>query len=290
MSKPDVFVFEVSEGNFNDLVILNSHKLPVVVAFMDMSIGTCIQMERDLTALATELAGQFVFAMVDIDMQPDLTKTYDIQNVPSLKMFKDGEIIHQEVGLMQKDELAALLKTFGIYRQTDDMRAKARELHLNGDTPAAIVLLTEAIQKDPTNTSVAMDMAQVMLDVNLLDQALDLFNRLPNKDKESDTGRALIGQITFKQLAAKTEGKSTLVSKLMSQPDNHDIRFDLAICHVAEHNYLDAMESLFDIFQKDPDYKQGAAREMIVNLTNMLEPNEPELAGSFRKRMANELS
>ena len=290
MSNTDVFIFEVSESNFDNLVIQNSQQLPVLVMFMDVSLGTCIQMDQMIEELANDLAGQFIFAKVDVDMQPDLTQQYAIENVPSLKLFKAGEVVHSEVGLMQKEELADLLKSFGIYRASNEMREQAKQLHLDGNTPAAINLLTEAIQQDPTNSLVAMDMVQVMLDINLLEPALNLFNRLPNADKESDTGRALIGQLTFKQLAEKTAGKSELMAKLATESENHDIRFDLAICQVAEHSYLEAMDSLFAIFEQDPEYKQGAAREMIVNLTNMLEPNEPQLAGSIRKRMANQLS
>jgi putative thioredoxin len=47
------------------------------------------------------------------------------------------------------------------------------------------------------------------------------------------------------------------------------------------------MDHLFAILQKDPEYKQGAAREMIISLINMLAPNEPVLAQEFRRRLGN---
>lgn len=290
MSQQNTYIFEVSENNFDQIVLENSNKLPVFVEFMDPSIGSCIAMEHTLSSLAKTYAGQFIFATLDIALYPEMAARFKMINVPSLLIFRDNTLVQTEVGLMEQDELIILLKSHGIFKESDDLRAQAREKHLSGDTPAAIQLLTEAIQKDPGNTLVAMDMIQVMLDIDLLDQALALYNKLPNTDKETELGRALVGQITFKQLAAKTDGKTALLERLSRNLHDHDARFDLAICLVAEHNYPQAMENLFEILVEEPEYKQGAAQEMIVNLVNMLEPNDPETAQAFRRKLGATLS
>lgn len=290
MSQQDAYIFEVRAENFNDLVLLNSYKLPVVVEFMGVYSGPCVALEQTLSNYAREFAGQFVFAKVDIDEQPALMEQYQIQNLPTVKVFKDTEVVRTEEGQMQEQEVAAMLRDLGIYRQSDELREQAREKHLAGDIPAAIQLLTEAIQMDPANTRVAMDMVQVMLDIGELERAKDLFNRLPDADKESDTGRALIGQITFRGLASRTEGKEALLERLERSPLDFDAYFDLAVCLVAEYDYQGALESLFAIFDQAPDYKEGAAREMIVNLINMLTPNEPQLAQQYRQRLGNSVA
>jgi len=174
--------------------------------------------------------------------------------------------------------------------ESDVLREQARSKHLAGDTVEAISLLTQAIQKDPRNTMVAMDMVQIFIDIGELEQATGLFNKLPDADKESDTGKVLFGQITFRNLAAKTDGKAALQARLNNQADDYDAHFDIAICLVAENDYQQAIDHLFEIFMREPEYKEGAAREMIVTLTNMIESNEPELARSFRRRLANSMS
>ena len=198
MSDKDVFVFEVSKSNFNTAVVLNSHKLPVVVEFMGVWSGPCIAMDDNLSKLAHEFSGQFVLAKVDIDEQPELKEEYHVENVPTLKIFKDGEVVRSEEGLLKDPELRALLKVYDVYRQSDELRVLARQKHMNGDTVEAMGLLTKAIQEDPSNTRVAMDMVQIFLDINELEQAKGLFNRLPEADRLSDMGKALLGQLTFK--------------------------------------------------------------------------------------------
>jgi putative thioredoxin len=287
MSEQELTVLEVSQGNFNSAVILASHRRPVLVEFMGVWSEPCIIMADHLAALAQEFDGQFVFAKLDVDEQQALSEEYSVANVPTLKVFRDGDVVLTQEGQMQPNELRALLKNYGIYRKSDEIRLQAREQHMAGNTVEAVKLLTQAIQQDPANTRVAMDMVQIFLDVGELEQAKNLYNRLPDDDKRSGTGRILFGQLTFRDLAAKTEGKQTLQSRVDGDATDNDARFDLAICHVAENDFHQAMDHLFVIYEQSPDYKQGAASEMIISLVNMLAPNNPELAAEYRRRLGS---
>lgn len=284
------YIFEVSETNFDTLVLDNSNKMPVVVEFMSVSSEPCIILEQRLSDMAQEFAEQFVFAKVDIYTQPDLAKAFRIDNVPSTLVFVNGDIQHTEVGQLTKDEITVLLRRFGVYRQSDDMRLQAREHHLSGDTPSAIELLTQAAKIDPTNPRVAMDMVQILLDLDQLDSAVTIFNQLPNCEKESEIGKTLIGQITFKQLAAKTPGLATLAEGLETDPDNPKMRFDLAICLIAQYEYDQAAKQLLALQQQQPDFQNGAAREMLITLCNMLAPNDPTRAQRYRQQLNNLLN
>jgi putative thioredoxin len=63
----DVFIFEVSEKSFDQSVMLNSHKIPVVVEFMGGWSEPCVLLADVFSSLAKEFAEQFIFARVDID-------------------------------------------------------------------------------------------------------------------------------------------------------------------------------------------------------------------------------
>jgi putative thioredoxin len=289
MSK-EVFVFEVSEKSFNRSVILNSNKVPVLVEFMGIWSEPCVVMADLFADLAKEFAEQFIFAKVDIDEQPALREQFKIENVPTLIVFKDGQIIRTEIGQIHEIEARGMLKDLGIFRESDALREEAREKHLSGDTSAAILLLTEAIQKDPKNTRIAMDMVQIFIDLGQIEDAQELFNRLSEEDKNSEMGRALTGQLLFMELAVKTEGLEKLTERLNQNATDHSARFDLAICQVAQHKYRDALENLLVIQKTDPAFKDGAAQEMIGTLTNMLSPSDPALARDYRRKLANLLS
>ncbi|MCW8854151.1 MAG: tetratricopeptide repeat protein [Gammaproteobacteria bacterium] len=286
----EVFVFEVNQKSFDQYVLLNSHKIPVIVEFMGVWSGPCAAMDILFTGLAKEFAEQFIFAKVDIDEQPELGKEHKIENVPTIMVFKDGKHACTEVGELKEPEARELLKDFGIFHESDLMREQAREKHLAGDTSGAIVQLTEAIKSDPSNTRVAMDMVQIFIDIGELEQADTLFLRLPETTRETEMGKALNGQLAFARLAAKVDDIESLQSRLTANPDDYDAQFDLSLRQIADYQYNKAIDNLLHILKKSPDYKNGAAKEMLITVANMIAPVNNELAQDIRRKLANLLT
>jgi len=171
--------------------------------------------------------------------------------------------------------------------KSSDLQSKAREEHLNGNSSKAILLLTEAIQQDSSNLDVAMDMVQVFLDIGELEQAISLFSKFPDTIVETSMGNSLNTQINLKILASKTEGKDSLRERIFTEPENMQAKFDLAICYFSEHNIESGMDQLFVIMEKDSEFKEGAAKEMIITVANMLEQTDIELSKSYRNKLAN---
>ena len=288
--KKQPVIFEISDRSFEKYVIGNSDKAPVFVVFMNMWSEPCNQTAELFAALAAEFAEQFILAKVDVDENSKLVQQHNIENVPTLKVFVDGKAVVTEEGQLSVDEARALLKSFDIVNETEEKRLQARQLHMQGETHDAIMLLTLAIQQDPSNTKVAMDMVQIFIDMGEIDQASGLFNRLPEADKSSVTGLSLSGQLWIIDQAAKTAGLPSLKKAILSNPDNYEARFDCAICEIAEHNTQKALDHLFYIQQHNAEFKEGAAREMIITIINTIAPNDPEMAQQFRAQLASTLA
>ena len=289
MSK-QAFIFEVSDRSFEKYVIGNSDKVPVFVAFISVWSEPCIMMSDMLAARAKEFAEEFVFAKVDVEEKSKLKEQYGIENVPTLKNNIDGQVVATEEGRLSEEEARALLKDFGIVNKTEEQRMQARQLHMRGETHDAIMLLTLAIQQDPSNTRVAMDMVQIFIDMGEIAQAKSLFDRLPEADRSSETGLSLSGQLWIIEEAGKTAGLEALKETILKNPDDYDARFDCAICEIALHNYQQALDQLFYIQQNNADYKEGAAREMIITIINTIAPNNPEMAQQYRTQLAGMLA
>jgi putative thioredoxin len=170
------------------------------------------------------------------------------------------------------------------------MRQRARVLHIQGETPQAITLLAEAMKKDPTNTQIALDMVQIFIDMGEFDEAAALLDRLPEVDRESATGKSLSGQLWIIEQAGNTEGAEKLTERIANNSEDFDARFDLALCEMSRHGYEQAMEQLFYIHEHGHDYKEGAAREMIITIVNMLAPENPEFAQQYRRKLSSMLS
>ncbi|MCA9623942.1 MAG: thioredoxin [Myxococcales bacterium] len=72
--------------------------------------GPCKQIEPFVKQLAEEYAGQVKVVKVDIDESPGTAAKYGIRGVPTLKMFKGGQVVAEQVGAAPKAKLAELIK------------------------------------------------------------------------------------------------------------------------------------------------------------------------------------
>lgn len=75
---------------------------------MEVWSEPCVSMADLMARLATEFAGQFIFTKVDIDEQPVLRDKYKIENIPTLLVFREGQVTRQEIGQLNEQEIRSL--------------------------------------------------------------------------------------------------------------------------------------------------------------------------------------
>ena len=95
---------KVDNSNFQSEV-LNSAE-PVVVDFWAEWCGPCKMIAPSLEEIATELAGKVKVAKLNIDENPELAAQFGVRSIPTLAMFKDGEVADIKVGALPKTALS----------------------------------------------------------------------------------------------------------------------------------------------------------------------------------------
>ena len=96
----------VSDANFEQEVLKSSE--PVLVDFFAEWCGPCKAMAPALDEVAQEMAGKVKITKIDVDENPEITNKYQIQAMPTLILFKDGEVAARHTGaLVQKSKLEA---------------------------------------------------------------------------------------------------------------------------------------------------------------------------------------
>ncbi|MEM6958092.1 MAG: thioredoxin [Myxococcota bacterium] len=98
----------VNDLNF-DQEVVNSD-LPVLVDFSATWCGPCKQIAPFVEQLSAEYEGQVKVRMVDIDESPGTAAKYGVRGVPTLKVFKGGEVVAEQVGAAPKAKLVDLIK------------------------------------------------------------------------------------------------------------------------------------------------------------------------------------
>jgi thioredoxin 1 len=99
---------EVTDSNF-DAEILKS-EVPVLVDFWAVWCAPCRAIAPHVDALATQYEGKIRVGKCDIDANPQVPTRYDIRSIPTLLMFKDGQVVGQVVGAVPRAKIEELLK------------------------------------------------------------------------------------------------------------------------------------------------------------------------------------
>ena len=98
----------VNKNNF-DQEILNSDK-PVLLDFWASWCGPCRMLAGTVEQVANESDGSYRVGKVNVDEQPELAKRYNVMSIPTLIVFKNGEMVNQSVGVIPKGKMLEMLK------------------------------------------------------------------------------------------------------------------------------------------------------------------------------------
>ncbi len=100
-------IIEVTDESFETEVLQSSQ--PVLVDYWAEWCGPCKMIAPVLTEIASEYAGKIKIAKINIDDNPDTPPRFGIRGIPTLMLFKNGEVEATKVGALSKSQLTAFI-------------------------------------------------------------------------------------------------------------------------------------------------------------------------------------
>jgi len=154
-------VIDVDEAGFETEVIQRSASVPVVVDFWAPWCAPCRQLGPVLEKAAKAREGDVVLAKVDTDENPQIANRFDIQGIPAVKAFRDGEVVAEFVGAQSPSQVEAFFDRL--------VPSETQRLLDAGDEQS----LRKVIEQEPANVDANFGLAQLHYRSGDTDAALE---------------------------------------------------------------------------------------------------------------------
>ena len=283
---PADLIKDSSEASFMADVVEASQQVPVIVDFWAPWCGPCKTLGPALEAAVTAAKGKVRMVKINVDENQMLAGQLRIQSIPTVYAFFQGRPVDAFQGALPPSELKAFVEKLSALAGDDGLGAaldEADTMLAEGQLEDAGEVFAAVLGEEPENARALGGVAQVQIALGQLDAAEALLNNAPAaiaKAKEVEAARA---QLALARQAANAGPVDELRAMLAADPANHQARLDLAQALHAQGDVAGAIDELLELFRRDREWNEGAAKAQLLTIFDALKPNDPLVAKGRRR-------
>ncbi|MYI83276.1 MAG: thioredoxin [Chloroflexi bacterium] len=273
-------VLDASDATFATDVIERSHELPVVVDFWAPWCGPCRVLGPTLETIAHERSGEVQLVKINVDENPGIATSYQVQGIPAVKAFRNGEVVSEFVGALPEPQVRGFFDS--LVPSAADQAVAAAEHALRIDQPGAARLhLEHALEQDPDHPRASAALAAILLAGGEIARARELASRFPG----DPAAARVLAQLAFRDEAGE-EPREALEARLEANPDDAETHYRLGCLLAAEGEWRDALEHLLATVRLDREVADDGGRLRMLDAFTLLGDGN-ELTRGYRQRLTN---
>jgi putative thioredoxin len=189
---------DVTDASFQTDVIERSRTVPVVVDLWAPWCEPCKTLGPILEKAIADTAGKVELAKVDVDANPQIAQSFEIQGIPAVYAIKDGEVVNGFVGAKGESEITAFVNDL-----LPDAQEQIIEKLLEDGTESS---LEEVLQAIPDHSEAIVRLASIYIDNENSEAALDLLKRIPeSQETRHIAARARTGSLPENEILEKLD-------------------------------------------------------------------------------------
>jgi putative thioredoxin len=280
---------EVSEATFMQDVVEASKERPVIVDFWAPWCGPCKTLGPQLEEAVKAANGAVTMAKVNVDENQAIAGQMQVQSIPSVFAFANGQPVDGFQGAVSASEIKAfvdrVVATNGgeVESGLDSAVASAEQMIDDGDFEAAIETFSAILEEDANNIKSYIGLIKCHIAVGDLDQAEAILNGTPLEISQSPEIEPVHAQIELAKQARDAGPINELALRIEKNPDDNDARFKLAQALYGAGQVEDAVDQLLELFKRDREWNDGAAKAQLFIIFEALEPNNEIVLNGRRK-------
>ena len=282
-------VKEVSEATFMQDVVEASKERPVIVDFWAPWCGPCKTLGPQLEEAVKAANGAVTMAKVNVDENQAIAGQMQVQSIPTVFAFSNGQPVDGFQGAVSASEIKAFVDRVvaanggEVESGLDSAVASAEQMLDDGDFEAAIETFSAILEEDANNIKSYIGLIKSHIAAGDLDQAEAILNGIPLEISQSPEIEAVHAQIELAKQARDAGPINELALLVEKNPDDNDARFKLAQALHGAGQVEDAVDQLLELFKRDREWNDGAAKAQLFTIFEALEPNNEIVLNGRRK-------
>jgi putative thioredoxin len=281
---------ESNTANFTADVIKASAKVPVIVDFWAPWCEPCKQLGPALEKLVRDANGLVRLVKINVDENQELATQMRVQSIPAVYAFKDGQPVDAFTGALPESQLKTFIgKLTGGAQSPVDAALKQAQAALDaGDATTAGAIFSKVQAQDPANAPAVAGLIRAALAMGETDRVKEMIDGLSPELAQKSEIAAAISAAELSQEGLKSGDVADLREKLEKDENGHQVRFDLAMALYAEGQNEAAIGELLELFSRNNQWNDEAARQQLVKIFDALGSADP-LTVKGRKRLSSML-
>jgi putative thioredoxin len=276
------FIVNIDESNAAQLLIEESHKRPVVVDFWADWCEPCKTLMPLLEKIAGEYQGAFLLAKVNADEQQGIAQQFGVRSLPTVMVVQNGQPVDGFSGAQPEAQVRQMLEKY-LPKPWDGLLQLAQEAMDAGDFAGALSPLRQAWEDSGQQHDITLAYARALIESLRLDEAETLLAGVRMADQDA-TWEQLRAQLEIKREAAKSPEIEALEQRLAANPDDLDVRHQLAVQYTNAGLFKEAMEHLVGILRLDFNHGDGATKKLLLDTIASLGKGDP-LAAEYQRKL-----
>lgn len=282
-------VSDVTEASFMADVVEASQTIPVIVDFWAPWCGPCKTLGPQLENAVIAAKGAVKMAKVNVDENQGIAGQLRVQSIPTVYAFWQGQPIDGFQGAVPESEVKAFVDRVvaagggAAGGGLDEAVEAAEEMLTDGQAEDAAQTFQAILGEDPAHAGAYGGLVRALIALDNLDEAEATLNGAPAEIAETPELEAVFAQLELAKQAQNAGPLGDLQAALEADPNDHQARLDYAQALYAGGQAEAAVDELLDLFGRDRDWKDGAAKVQLFTIFDALKPNDPIVLNGRRK-------
>ncbi|MDO9637161.1 MAG: thioredoxin [Pseudotabrizicola sp.] len=277
---------DTTEATFMADVIEASREVPVIVDFWAPWCGPCKTLGPALEAAVKAEGGKVRMVKVNVDENQMIAGQLRVQSIPTVFAFWQGQPVDGFQGAVPGSEIKTFIdriKALGGDGGLAEAIEAAEQMLTEGAAVDAAETFAAILEEEPENAAAYGGLIRSHLALGNLEQAEVLAANAPKAIATAKEVEAARAQIELAKQAANAGPEQDLQRAVEADPADHQARFDYAAALLAAGKTEEAVDQLLELFRRDREWNEGAARTQLFTIFDALAAKDPIVMKGRRK-------